>query len=1185
MPPTASASQLFEIGNSPIDPGVMLIEASAGTGKTYAIAGLTVRLIAEHGYSIADILVVTFTEAATRELRERIRSRIRDALEFLQSGTPEKDEALTAFQSGGEGDVKKAIRSLKNAFLSFDEAAIFTIHGFCQRMLRENAFETGVLFEVELVTDSAPVWRQAIEDFWRTTFYEVDEEIGAVVAWLQKQQELSIENLQNILMQLSKHPDLVILPEKRALGDFDTSQEELKRTFGSIRQLYERDHLEIKRLLFEFPSFNKPYNDEALDAIFSGLDGLLKSNAPNPAVFAHLLRLAPEALSAGTRKGKTPPDHPLFDLCERLKDHLDEFVWIVRNQFRTYVQTDLPAQKRSKNIVTFDDLLNGLLDGLKGEGGQKLKETIGAKFKAALIDEFQDTDPVQWEIFNRVFGNGEHRLFLIGDPKQAIYGFRGADIFTYMSARERVPADRRFTLGTNWRSDPLLIEGVNRLFSQHSAPFVFSGITFEPVASARASKPAEIDLGMSGFPPEPLQLVPVFGDEAPQLNADDARKKIYSLMAGEIVRLLSSDITLNEKKVEPADFAILTRTRSEAREMRETLIAAKIPAVIRTDQSVFETREAGEVERLLAAILEPNRDAFLRSALATRIFSWNADEIFEHISDENRWQEIVENFYKWQQIWVQHGFIRMFRPLFQKEKSRLLGIADGERLVANFQQIAESLHRAEYEMRLTPHTLLRWLSEQRNEPDQESEHHLIRLEKDEKAVQIVTIHASKGLEYPIVFCPFNWTSISHRKGDVLFHDQANNNRLTWDLQNPADRENCEQNWMEDRAEAMRLLYVAVTRARNRCYLFWPATRDSRKPDQNVLAYLFGKALEDKAATVEDAFKSLPSHPSHATNQLQPLSNGIDFQSDDDPEQSLEARQLSREIPQSLLITSFSGLTAAASEILPDRDRLPETHSVESDEEEENRLSIFSFPKGVKAGNFFHTLLENFDFADSAVLPTLVDEQMKRFHFDAEFAPIVTEKLQELLQLPLVDGKKLAEIPEQDRLVETAFYYPILPIRSRELASVFKKEDLPPEYIANLGQLKFHPVDGYMTGFIDLIVRVFDRYYIIDWKSNWLGSAIGDYCQENLRRAMSESYYFLQYHLYTLALHRHLEENLPDYRYGDHFGGIFYIFLRGISADHPENGIFFDRPSEELVEKLERKLMPGRELPETEGALL
>lgn len=1183
MSSTASTSQLFEIGTSPIDPGVMLIEASAGTGKTYAIAGLTVRLIAEYDFSIADILVVTFTEAATRELRERIRSRIREALDFLKSETPGKDEALTAFQPGGEGDVKRAIRSLKNALLSFDEAAIFTIHGFCQRMLRENAFETGVLFEIDLLTDSGPVWRRTVEDFWRSTFYEIDDETGTVVAWLQQQKELSIESLQLILAQISSHPDLVILQENNGFQNLEECQEAIKDTLEAVAEKYRNEHLAIKKLLYDFPHFKRAYNEEALDAIFAELDRLSTVGLPTFGLFTQLLNLTPDALSDGTKKGEIAPDHPFFALCEELKSHLNAFALIVRQEFLSYVETELPAQKRSQNIVTFDDLLNGLLDALKRDDGEKLKETIGAKFKAALIDEFQDTDPVQWEIFNRVFGGGDHRLFLIGDPKQAIYGFRGADIFTYMSARESVPASRRFTLGTNWRSDPLLIGGANTFFSHHTAPFVFSGITFEPVASARPLNPPEIDLGASELPPEPLQLVPVFGDGNSRLNADDARAKIYNLVAGEIVRLLSSGITLNEREVEPADIAILTRTRVQAQEMREKLISAKIPAVIRTDQSIFETREAGEMERLLAAILEPNRDSFLRSALATRIFSWDADDIFEHFSDENRWQEVVEDFYNWQKTWAQHGFMRMFRPLFQEEKSRWVGMDDGERLVANFQQIAESLHRAEYEMRLSPNTLFRWLSEQRREPDRESEHHLVRLEKDEKAVQIVTIHASKGLEYPIVFCPFNWNAISHTNAEVLFHDKFNKNRLTWDLRKPVEPLHRDQHLVENLADAMRLLYVAVTRARNRCYLFWPETRDSRKPGNNVLAYLFENALADPNATVEDAFDSLPSGPSHAINQLELLTE-FDYKFRGDSKPSLKARSISRVIPQSLLLTSFSGLTAAANEILPDRDQLPEILPIDADPEEKEGFSIFTFPKGAKAGNFFHTLLEKLDFADPTNLSSLVDEQLKRFRFDGKFAPLITEKLQELLRLPLIDKRKLGEISEQDRLIETAFYYPILPIGSRELASVFKKEDFPPEYVENLGRLKFHPVDGYMTGFIDLIIRVADRYYIIDWKSNWLGPTIDDYRNENLRNAMSKSYYFLQYHLYTLALHRHLEENLQDYRYDENFGGVFYIFLRGISEDKPDSGIFFDRPKEELVEKLERKLMPRRETEKREGAL-
>lgn len=1168
--------ELFEIGSTRIDPGITLIEASAGTGKTYAIAGMVVRLITERGFAIGDILVVTFTEAATLELRDRVRNRIRDALILLEEGKPGGDKALTAFEDASGSEVDKGIRHLKDALLSFDEAAIFTIHGFCQRMLRENAFETGALFEVELLTDASPIWRETVEDFWRKQFYGADEETGSVVAWLQAQDRLSTEQLLKIVGQMSRHPELVILTGEEPLPLVKWRADFAARLVA-VREIWRTSRDEIEEVLKRPKILKKAYEPAAVDRMLGELAPLASEGPLPPTVFSDLARLTPGALEEGTRSKKPSPEHPFFDACGELVELLNGFERLVRAEFIDYVRRELPEAKRRRNVMTFDDLLTRMFDSLKGAGGEYLSRAIGGKFKAALIDEFQDTDPVQWEIFRRVFGGGQHLLFLIGDPKQAIYGFRGADIFTYIEARSH--ATRRYTLGTNWRSDRDLVQGANQLFRQHPEPFVFPEITFQPVQAAEKGpeeEAPELDLRKSGLSAKPLQLVCVSNGEE-NFTVGPAKQKSIELMLGEIGLLLTSGITRRGRPLEPADIAILVRTNDEAELVRECFVQENIPAVIRTNRSVLETGEAEDLLRLLAAIMEPHKDGLVRGALAGALFGRGAREIFQHIADENGWQAVVERFHGWQEAWKRHGFMRMFRPFFLERKERLLALPDGERMVTNYQHAAECIHCADYELRLTPSTLLRWLREQRERPEGESDNHIIRLEKDEKAIQIVTLHRSKGLEYPVVFCPFNWTSFAGRNHDIVFHDEENGNRLTWDLRGKPDEKNKAAFRREARAEAMRLLYVGVTRARNRCYLFWAQTRDSMKPDSSVLAHLFQCDTEGERLTPLAAFNSLGDAPSHEVYEPVGQKETSRYELAKVPPDSLRARTGAPPFLPGLLITSFSGLTAAAHEVLPDRDALVEIPPAGADPEAAGRdgPSIFTFPKGAKAGNFFHSLLEELDFCQPESLPEQVKRALDRFRFDRAFAPVVLGKVQELLALPLHEGVKLSRIAWEDRLVEAPFYYPIRRLTPRELARVFKDESLPADYLENLGRLEFYPVDGYMTGFIDLIIRSGGRYFVIDWKSNWLGPSADHYSEEALRRAMSGSYYFLQYHLYTLALHRHLCATLADYDYERDFGGVFYLFLRGIDQADPSSGVFFDRPSRELVEKLEQTLMPER----------
>lgn len=1170
-----ATNELFQVGEASLEPGVTLIEASAGTGKTYAIAGAVVRLIAEKDFPISAILLVTYTEAATRELRDRVRSRIRDALGFLASATPEKDEALRAFRDCDDDMTRTGIRRLRQALLSFDEAAIFTIHGFCQRMLRENAFETGVRFEVELVTDPAPLWRETVQDFWRRTFYPADGETGAVVAWLGTRGRLSTDGLLGVLTQLSRHPDLAILADADPVPLAEWPPRFFD-TLAKIREVWRSDRSEIEDLLKQPNRMKKPYRPEEIDPLLAALDRLEAEKRLRPETLTAIDLLAADKLAVSTRKGKTPPSHPFFDQCEEASTLLRVFEQSVRAAFIESARERLAQAKRQRNVMTFDDLLTILRDALESPGGERLAEAMGHKFRAVLIDEFQDTDPVQWEIFRKVFGGGRHLLFLIGDPKQAIYAFRGADIFTYLEARRH--ATRRCTLGTNWRSDGKLVEAANEIFRRHSAPFVFPEIVFSPVAASRAGE-TELDFGENavGINEKPLQLVCVSNGDGP-LNTGIAKEMILELVRDEICRLLTAEITRNGKPLEPADIAVLVRTNREADEVRQRLIAAGIPAVTRTNQSVLHSPEAADMRRFLAAVLEPHSESLVRGALAGSLFGWDAAAIHRSTRGESEWQEVVERFHNWQETWKRRGFIHMFRAFLLEQKARLLGLPDGERILTNFQHAAECIHQAEYDLRLTPAPLLHWLVEQGGRPDGEAENHLLRLEKDERAVQIVTIHRSKGLEYPVVFCPFNWTNFIPTRAEIVFHDPANGNRLTWDLRAPAASESKAAHHREQQAEAMRLLYVALTRARNRCYLFWAQTRASVKPENSVLAHLFQCGGADGPETPLAAFNALAQddHPCLAIFERPGGAGRRSLSAESREERVLTVKTGAPAFSPEPLVTSFSGMTAAAHEAIPDRDALTPAAPaapVANEPAAAEEWSIFSFPKGTKAGNFFHGIMEKLDFRQPETLRKAVEKELARYRFDRRFAPAVAATLDALLKLPLLpEGGRLADIGTGDRLVEEAFYYPILPAGRREIAAVFDRNELPEEWKTNLGRLEFSPVDGYMTGFIDLVVRWQGKYYIIDWKSNWLGGSAHLYSRDALRRSITESYYFLQYHLYTLALHRHLAARYGEKAFDERFGGVFYIFVRGIDRNDPSSGIYFDRPSRDLVAKLERTLL-------------
>lgn len=1171
-------SKIFEVGTSSLEPGITLIEASAGTGKTFAIAGMVVRLVAEKGYSIGKVLVVTFTEAATLELRSRVRDRIRDAIILLESGRASEDPALANLD--GATNVEQAVRHLRLALLSFDEAAIFTIHGFCQRVLQENAFETGAHFDVDLLADARPIWQETAEDFWRNRFYKIDSDLAASIVYLQNQNKISVPGLVDLLSKVSRNPNMILLPNELKIS-LDDCLSEVQESIQRIRVEWANTGKEVSDLLAGADLLKKLFPVQKVKE-FREMLSQLNESVLTPNLIKNLDDFASAKLEDGTKKKNGPITHRFFDLCGNLAEALETLVRVGRREFIATMDEGLEAAKKRRRVMTFDDLLTRLYKALKSSGGKELATAVGRKFEAALIDEFQDTDPVQWEIFYQVFGTGNHLLYLIGDPKQAIYSFRGADIFTYLEARSK--AKEHFTLGKNWRSEERLVHAANQIFTRHENTFVFSEIPFTPVEAAKKGELPELDLGASSMSADPMQLICVSDDDDEVLAVGKARDRIHEIMVGEIHRLLTDPVTLNGRKLEPGDIAILTRKNREAEDVRKRLGQSGIPAVIKTDRSVLQTDEAEEMVRLLSGISEPHRNGLVKTALASSIFGYTVTSIHELDQNEDTWQALLEKFYRWQQIWHQHGFIQMFRKIQAEEslRVRLLGLPDGERLLTNFQHIAECLHTAEHDGSLTPTALVRWLREQKDHPPADSESHVLRLEKDDKAVQIVTIHRSKGLEYPVVFCPFSWTSILRKNSDCIFHDPKNGNQLTWDMNSPVADSSKAAFEKEQMAEAIRLLYVAITRARSRCYLFWAATKETMSVQKCAFAHAFGCGTKTESAST--AFTE--AHDEGWAESFTSGSSGARYVVGKQDADQYAAAKTSRELPQAPLVTSFSGLTAQQHEALPDYDALSALlppAETESPEPVETGPSIFTFPKGAKAGNFFHELLENLDFTKPEQLPDLTERFLKSYRFDSTFAPIVIRQLTALLNLPLPDGFSLSDIANENRLVEASFHYPLRPIRARDLVSVFKKFELPEVFTGQLGRLKFAPVDGYMTGFIDLIVRHGDRYYIIDWKSNWLGGSSADYRGEALQRAMSRSYYQLQYHLYTVALHRFLSIALPDYCFDEHFGGVYYVFLRGIDNREPESGIFQDRPSKELIGELSGLLAEGaKQLVEVES---
>ena len=909
-----------------------------------------------------------------------------------------------------------------------------------------------------------------------------------------------------------------------------------------------------------------------------------------------LQRLTRAAMAKASQEEHELPRHPIFELAEmlvelksRLQATEEGITLALQRSAVDWLTEELARRKAEQRVQSFDDLLTNLDTALQGPLRDTLVESVRQQYGAALIDEFQDTDPVQYRIFENLFmGEPALPLFLVGDPKQAIYGFRGADIFAYLGAREDI--DRHFTLQHNWRSDPGLIEAVNRVFAidDHPQPFVFDQIPFQPALAPEKERKALVDERGGD---EPFHLWPIPGDHTgkkPKAQSKSAAgPQLTRAVTAEISRLLGdareNRVTLGDDPLKPGDIAVLVFTNDQATGMQAALREAGVAAVLHSRESVFLSPEAGELERLMLAFLEPHNPQRVRSALVTHLWGMTADQVLSLAEDDIALARVQTRLQDYHDLCQGRGFMPAFnRFLFDQDvASRILAAPAGDRQLTNLLHIAELLHREAARRKGSMESLVSWLAEQRRQTAEGSDVAQLRLESDSDRVQVVTMHKSKGLEYPVVFCPYLWNNVRAARPGMpfVYHDRQHANRACADFGHP-DRETHAQ-WHEQEAlaELVRLAYVAVTRARNRCYLAWGWVNGF---DQSALGWLFHGAEADPGqplASLKQGLKGRDDSDLEASLQelanahpgrfrVSPLPENVEpIPEQPQPVEHLRASELTRRIERPWRISSFSGLSHGQASEQPDRDAVPLPAPVEAVEP----AGIFAFPKGARAGTCLHAVFEEIDFTDPATWPAVVETQLQRHGFEPdEWQETVLDMLGQVTATELETEIRLDGVGNGKRLIELGFHFPVNGLQREKLAGLLAEHG----YGEVAEGLLFDDLHGYMKGFIDLVFEHEGRFFIADYKSNYLGARVEDYSAASLRHPMMSAKYPLQYLLYTLALHRYLRNRLPDYDYGRHFGGVFYLFLRGMRAEQgAQAGVWRDRPPRALIEAMDA-LMEG-----------
>ena len=1142
-------AQPFDL-KGPLPSGVTVLEASAGTGKTYTIAALAARFIAEGAATLDELLLVTFTRAATSELRERVRERLvltEAQLARVAAGAlpTHMDEVIDKLAGASLEVVRERQTRLADAIANFDAATIETTHGFCQK----------VLDGLGTLAESDP----------SVTFVDsVDDLVGEVI------------------------DDLY------------------------VRRFYrDRDGLTMSR-------------QQAEQVARIAID--------NP-----LAPIYPSAPGTGSAEA-------------------------MRCRLAVAARDELDARKRALGLMTHDDQLTRLLDTLTGPRGADAVAELSRRYRVVLIDEFQDTDPIQWEIVERAFGhaapgsgpmgNGSPAsdplgngspgsdpprnattLVLIGDPKQAIYAFRGADVYAYLAAAQNAGA--RATLRVNRRSDQPLLDGLDALFGE--ARLGHPGIVYRRVSAAPVNQRPRL----IGAPSQSALRVRMLEVDEPSVvrtasgfpNAESARAFVARDLAADVVTLLNSGATIETRDEEgnpagtqpvaPGCVAVLVRTHRNAWLIQSALEELGIPAVISGSGSVFATPAARDWLALLEALEQPSHPARARAAALTSLLGWSATQLAG--ATESQLEVLHQRLHAWARTLREHGVSTLAESMLDGERTaaRLLALVGGERRLTDLEHVAQLLGAAAGAEQFGVAALTGWLRQRIDAADREgsNDERTRRLDSDAEAVQVLTFHRSKGLEFPVVYCPFLWDAgrLADEGQPVYFHDEQARRAIDVGLAGEEYRAHLHQHNVEERGEELRLAYVALTRARHQAVIWWASAWYAR--DSPLGRLLFAQDVEGNVAwqgvrrpREDDArvrFEQIARLAPHAVS-LEPARLGMPtrFSAALDADAVLERARFERRIDTAWRRTSYSALTAAAHDAIVASE--PE-HSGVTDEPAvatapiPSELPLSQMASGPQLGTLIHQGLQELDFSAGdlrgelqAWLERAVAHRPELLGCPPELA---AEGLSLALATPLggeLAGLSLSGVPRRDRLDELAFELPLAggddPVDAARLSDVAALlEALLPagDPLSGYAQRLRDPIlaaalRGYLTGSIDLVLRVpgtdadhpRGRYAIIDYKTNWLAPAgeplaAAHYAASQLNLEMQRSHYVLQALLYSVALHRYLRWRLAGYDPDTDLAGVRYLFLRGmLGPDQPEFGVFAWRPPASLIVALSDLLAGG-----------
>lgn len=1194
--------------------GKHLIEASAGTGKTHNITRIFLRLLLERALPIEQILVMTFTKDATEEIRGRIDDFIRDSLHNWDDLIVNDDYFIALSNNLAEQGVSsaKVKARLTQALLYIDEAAIFTIHGFCKRVLNQYAFTSGVSFNAQMETDTQDITLEACQDWYRllalgskTNESQAVETTSLASKFNHTDFHLVTEfwpEPNSFISQFSKaltgHNALNVQAPENISIEFKSLVEQAMASLNQHKDMLTALLIDVKK------GAERANRQQELDLLLAWLADL-----SNDVEGQH--RKMPDAFIDGRRFARSKAKSELVEIFSSvntvkkqhpaLAKHINRAkALLVVRQGIYHIRQEIVRKKLHANVLGFDDLITTLNNCLVNEKSTDkeavLANSIFSQFPVALVDEFQDTDPQQFSILKAIYYHQpQSALYMIGDPKQAIYGFRGGDIFAYLSARK--DCDHQWLMDTNWRSSAEMITGYNRLFygnhlSKPTQDVFGYNIPYLPVnASSKAAGKVFSDSQFNA-----LQFVHFNVEQESKSGKDKAVKQSYRAnmahwCANEIVRLLASP----ELNIVSGDIALLVRDGTEAANIKQALNDCGLASVFMSNRAnLLQSEQTTQLLQVLKGILFLENDRLYTAALASPLMGFNREKLIALQHDEHQWQQLKISFEKLRNEWQYKGFISMALQLMHQH-FHLVGDDNSpdnnlDRALTNLLHLFELLQSASQRHR-QPQELLFWFEQQSqiDNPEVEAE---LRLESDENLIRIITQHGSKGMEYPVVFVPYatrhkDPLKFGNRNVSLIeFHDEHGT------LQHSLDGNEAAKASMaaEAYAEAIRLLYVAVTRAEKRCYILSSAFEHFDKSplgkslkwtaDTDIPAQLMQLAQDNPN---EIALEVLDNY--NVSNELDNSCNDSDVNelisnkvANFKTESRASVAKFKGKIERDWWLSSFSALSKNLRHdgvSSPDRDTQIQ---VSAEEQSSHKAMLntepelrFTLTKGAQTGNLLHDILEHTDFSapnwqKSCHWPLLkYGESNLAVQGNGEV--LLIQWLEEILRTPLNNEQlSLAELDHYDTLRETEFYYPMQSASSRTLIKLLTEHrnhfcNTPASQYKSRSHVhlpSYQQLKGMMHGFIDLIFQADGKYYVCDYKSTHLGEQYSDYNHYAMRENIEKNHYDLQYLIYSLALHRHLKYTLADYDPEQHFGGVYYLYLRGMTdqTEHQDCGVYY-----------------------------